>query len=104
MARSASQKNHDDIAVRDQVRSIDQTMRELVLPKLEEVALDVKSMVEKDYLTPDKADKMYASLQEFQRLRDKIRPVLKGLAVIGTAAAVTLMGILINFIAEGGLK
>lgn len=104
MTRSTRQINKDDQDLRDQVRSIDQTMREVILPTLTTVSVDVKSIVEKDYLTTAKADKLYASLQDFQRLRDKIRPVLKGLAVVGTAAAVALISILVNFIARGGLK
>lgn len=93
-----------DSNTRDQVRSIEQTMREVVLPTLDRVDKAVTILAEKDYLTEDMANKLYPTIYEFQRLKDKTAPVLKGLAVVGTAVAVTLVGLVVNFIAQGGLK
>lgn len=64
----ASTTKAEDLELRDKVRSIEQTQREVLLPKLEAMAEDLKEVVQKDYMTEEKADKKFATKEQIKRM------------------------------------
>lgn len=88
-----TQTNSQDQLQRDAVTRIDITLTDVIQPALKSLQVDVKTIVQKDYLTKAEADVKYVTKADF-------RPYQVILGTIGTV----ILGAIALAIAKGILK
>lgn len=88
-----TQTNSQDQQQRDAVTRIDITLSDVIQPALKSLQVDVKTIVQKDYLTKAEADVKYVTKSDF-------RPYQVILGTIGTV----ILGAIALAIAKGFLK
>ena len=95
-AKARPQTMQEDQEQRDKINRVDFTIQEVVLPTLQRMEQSVQIFADKDFLTEDKADKRYPTMQEFKALKAKVDSHSK---VGGTIATLLIAGLISLFYA-----
>ena len=69
MTPRPTQQQKDDTEFREKVRSIDQTIQEVIKPTMTGMAEDIRTIVNKDFLTKAEADKKFVTKEEFKQVK-----------------------------------
>lgn len=87
-----TQTNAQDQEQRDKINRMDITLVEVIQPALKSLQIDVKTLVQKDFLTRGEADSKYMTKSDF-------RPYAVALGAIGLA----VLGYIVNAVLNGSL-
>lgn len=87
------QTNAQDQEQRDKINRMDITLSDVIQPALKSLQVDVKTIVQKDFLTRAEADSKYMTKSDF-------RPYAVALGAIGLA----VLGYIVNAVLSGSLR
>ena len=103
--RTAQSDRDDKIqTLTEEVNKINLRQQEVFAPALKGIQVDVKTLIQKDYLSKEEAARVFISKTEFDNLDEKVKGILKWGATIATLLLAGLVSLLYAILQARVLK